>query len=107
MDQDRTFGLGALHDKVGPPAAKERGADSVSLLYGQAVQDAANIGHVALRQPQGAGRGEHDALGWVATGPAHRYELVQPRSGVLTHQSVNLDAGLPAKFLVEIGREHV
>ena len=99
IDQDRAFRRGALHPKVRPPAAEKSGADPVSFLYGQAVEQTADVIQVALGWPH-VGRGEHDALGRTATGLPHQHELVQPRSGVFTHQSVDLDPGLPAQFLV-------
>ena len=65
----------------------------------QAVQQAPDIVHVALRGPD-VGRGQHHALGRPANDFMHRYELIQSRPGVLPHQPVDLDARLPTHFLV-------
>ena len=49
IDQDRAFRRRALHPEVRPPAAEKRGADPVSLLHGQAVEQTADIIQVAAR----------------------------------------------------------
>ena len=99
IDQHRPLGGGAHHAKVGPAAAEQRSADPVPFLHRQAVEQAADIVQVAIRRPD-VGRGQHHALRGPATGLAHLHDLVQPRSGVLADQSVDLDARLSAQFLV-------
>src|ERR1035437_5415106 len=99
IDQYRAFRRGALHPEVRRPPAEERGADAGSRLYRQAVEQIADIIHVALGRPD-VGRGQHDAVGRTATGLAHHDELVEPGSGVFAHQPVDLEARLPTEFLV-------
>jgi len=99
IDQHRSLGRGAAYAEVRPAAAKQRGTDAGAFAYRQAIQQAADIVHVAVRGPD-VGRGQHNAFGGPANNLVHRHELIQPRPGVLAHQSVDLDARLPAQFLV-------
>ncbi len=99
IDQHRPLGGGCAHTEVCPPAAKQRSPDPASLAHRQAIEQAADIVQIAIGGPD-VGRGEHDPLGGSASRFLHRNNLIQPRSGVLADQPVNLDARLSPQFLV-------
>ena len=99
IDQHRPLGGGGAHTEVRPPAAKQRSADPASFTHRQAIQQAADIVQIAIGGPD-VGRGEHHTLGGPANCFLHRNNLIQPRSGVLADQPVNLDARLSPQFLV-------
>ena len=99
IDEDRAFRRGTLHPKVRPPAAEKSGADPVACLHGEAVEQIADVVQVPLGWPH-VGRSEHDTSGRTATDFPNLHELVQPGSGVFTHQSIDLDSGLAAQFPV-------